>query len=308
MHNEVKIKSCVLPCFIFININENGGILVDFKKIIRIGLINLILLAVFTGCSETQKLLQGDSNTTKNTEVQADTSSKKNYEGKSLLVYCAAGINNPMNALGEKFKEKYGADVQFTYANSTELISQMEITKKGDLCVLASVEDYQLAKEKNLIKDEKELVKHIPAIAVPKGNPANIKSLKDFGNPGIKVILGDPQVTPLGKLANKLFEKQGVLDAAKNNIVATFSTVNEVVTFLSQGKGDCSIVWEDNILNASKDLDLISIPESENMIKTIPVCTLQSSSENELAEEFMNYAASDEAKEIFKKYNLKPID
>lgn len=279
----------------------------NVKKIIGIGLINLIVVSVFLGCTETQKSVQG-SNNTNSVEAQADSSANKKYEGKSLLVYCAAGVNNPMNAIGEKFKEKYGADVQFTYANSTEIISQMEISKKGDLCILASVEDYQSAKNKNLIKDEKELVKHIPAIAVPKGNPANITSLKDFSNSGVKVILGDPQTSPLGKLANKLFEKQGISDSVKNNTVSTFSTVNEVVTFLSQGKGDCSIVWEDNILNSSKGLDLISIPESENMIKTIPICTLQSSSESNLADEFMNFTASDEAKEIFTKFNLKPIE
>lgn len=279
----------------------------NVRKIIGIGLINLIVVSVFLGCTGTQKSDQS-SNNIKSVETQADLSTNKKYEGKSLLVYCAAGVNNPMNAIGEKFKEKYGADVQFTYANSTELISQMEISKKGDLCILASVEDYQSAKNKNLIKDEKELVRHIPAIAVPKGNPANITSLKDFSNSGVKVILGDPQTSPLGKLANKLFEKQGISDSVKNNTVSTFSTVNEVVTFLSQGKGDCSIVWEDNILNSSKGLDLISIPESENMIKTIPICTLQSSSESNLADEFMNFTASDEAKEIFEKFNLKPIE
>ena len=278
------------------------------KKMIGIGVINLIIISVFLGCTGTQKSAQENSDTTKNIETQTDTSVNKKYEGKSLLIYCAAGVNNPMDEIGEKFKEKYNVNVDFTYANSTELISQMEISKKGDLCILASVEDYQSAKEKNLIKDEKELVKHIPAIAVPKGNPANITSLKDFGNSGVKIILGDPQVTPLGKLANKLFEKQGILESVKANTVSTFSTVNEVVTFLSLGKGDCSIVWEDNVLNASKDLDLISIPESENMIKTIPICTLQSSNENELAQEFMNFTASDEAKEIFKKFNLKPIE
>jgi molybdate transport system substrate-binding protein len=74
------------------------------------------------------------------------------------------------------------------------------------------------------------------------------------------------------------------------------------------GIGDCLIIWEDNVLNASKDLDLISIPENENMIKIIPICTLQSSNENDLAQEFMNFTASDEAKEIFKKFNLKPIE
>lgn len=277
------------------------------KKFIIPGVISLIIISAFIGCTGTQKSSKVDSSNFKNAENQAEEAVNKKYDGKSLLVYCAAGINNPINDIGEKFKEKYGAEVQITYGNSTELISQMEISKKGDLCILASVEDYQTAKDKNLIKDEKELAKHIPAIAVPKGNPANIKSLKDFGNPGVKVILGDPKSSPLGKLANKLFEKQGIAEAAKNNTVATFNTVNEVVTFLSQGKGDCSIVWEDNILNAEKGLDLISIPENENLIKTIPVCTLQSSSENELAQEFMNFTVSDEAKEIFKKFNLKTI-
>ncbi|EHJ01198.1 molybdenum ABC transporter, periplasmic molybdate-binding protein [Clostridium sp. DL-VIII] len=279
----------------------------NLRKATVVGLINLMVLTMFIGCTKIQNFAQGNT-ARKNTEVQVNTPEAKKYAGKSLLVYCAAGINDPMNAIGEKFKEKYGAEVQFTYANSTELISQMEISQKGDMCVLASVEDYQSAKDKNLIKDEKELAKHIPAIAVPKGNPANIKSLKDFGNLGVKVILGDPQVTPLGKLANKLFEEQGILNSAKNNMVATFSTVNEVVTFLSQGKADCSIVWEDNVLNASKNLDLISIPESENMVKTIPICILESSSESELAKEFMNFSVSAEAKEILKKFNLKPIE
>lgn len=261
------------------------------KKSIFVVAVSIIVVSILTSCTSTT----------------GDTSSKKKYYGKSLFVYCAAGINNPMEAIGEKFKEEYGADVQFTYANSTELVSQMEISQKGDLCVLASVEDYKSAKNKNLVNDERELAKHIPAIAVPKGNPANIKTLKDFAKPGVKVILGDPQATPLGKLANNIFTKQNIADDVKSNTVSTFSTVNEVVTFLSQGKGDCSVVWEDNILNASKDLDLISIPKNENMIKTIPICTLKSSSDEELAKAFMDFTGTDEATEVLKKYNLKPI-
>lgn len=261
------------------------------KRSIFVLLVGVLVGSLLTSCATTK----------------GEAISKKKYDGKTLLVYCAAGINNPMQEIGEKFKEEYGADVQFTYANSTELVSQMEISQKGDLGILASVEDYQSANGKNLVDDEKELAKHIPAIAVPKGNPANIKTLKDFANPGVKVILGDPQVTPLGKLANNLFMKQNIADAVKNNTVSTFSTVNEVVTFLSQGKGDCSVVWEDNILNASKDLDLISIPDNENSIKTIPICTLKSSNDKELAKAFFDFTSTDEATEIIKKYNLKPI-
>ncbi|HEY5525163.1 MAG TPA: molybdate ABC transporter substrate-binding protein [Clostridium sp.] len=260
----------------------------NYKKLFCTGVSTIMALTVLMGCGSSTK--------------------EENYEGKNILVYCAAGVNKPMEEIGQVFKEKYKATVDFTYANSTELISQMEITKKGDICVLASGEDYESANTKNLITEKVDLVKHIPAIAVPKGNPKGITSLKDFGKDGVKIIIGDQNVTPLGKLANKLFEKQGVLDTVQKNIVATFSTVNEVVTFLSMGKGDCSIVWEDNILNASSDLDLIPIPENENLIKTVPICTLESSQEKDLAKKFMDFAKSDEAKEIFKKYNLKPIE
>lgn len=263
----------------------------NYKKLLCMLVSIIMAFTLLMGCNSTTKEVKGE-----------------NYDGKNILVYCAAGVNKPMEEIGIKFKEKYKATVDFTYANSTELISQMEITKKGDLCVLASGEDYEAANKKSLITEKSDLVKHIPAIAVQKGNPKGISSLKDFGKDGIKIIIGDPNVTPLGKLANKLFDKQGVLDKVQKNTVATFSTVNEVVTFLSMGKGDGSIVWEDNILNAFSDLDLISIPDNENMIKTIPICTLESSKEKDLAKKFMEFAKSDEAKVILKKYNLKPIE
>lgn len=235
------------------------------------------------------------------------TTTKSNEEKKSLLVYCAAGVNKPMEEIAQSFQKKYGTKIEYTYANSSDLIGQMEVSHKGDLCVLASDEDYQTANKKGLISEKKDLVYHVPVIAVPKGNPAGITSIKDFSKPGVKIILGDPKTSPLGKLASKLFEKAGIAEQINKNVVSTATTVNEIVTFLCMKKGDASIIWEDNAMNAAKDIDLIQIPKEQNTIKVVPISTLKSSKDAELAKKFMDFTASDEAKTIFVKYNLKPV-
>lgn len=253
-------------------------------------IILILISTMFVGCGQKQ---QSANNT--------------NNKKKSLLIYCAAGINKPMEDIGKDFEKEYGVKVQFTYANSSQLISQMEVSHKGDLCVLASDEDYQAANAKSLTLEKKDLVYHVPVIAVTKGNPASITNLKDFSKTGVKIILGDSNSSPLGKIASKLFQKAGIEEQVKSNVVATVPTVNEIVSFLSMKKANASIIWEDNALNAKKNIDMIQIAKEENMIKVVPISTLKSTKDKDLATKFMNFTASDKEKAIFVKYNLKPI-
>lgn len=261
------------------------------KKLISSVLVFLITSIAFMGCGQKQE------NTTKSSSE----------DKKELLIYCGAGLNKPMEEIGKSFEKKYGVKIQYTYANASQLIGQMEVSHKGDICVLPSDEDYNTANKKNLTLEKKDLAYHIPVIAVPKGNPAGITNIKDLSKPGVKIILGDPKTSPLGMLASKLFVKAGIEQQTKNNTVSTVTTVNEIVTFLSAKKADASIIWEDNALNAAKNIDIVQIPEKENLIKVIPIAALKSSKETELCKKFIDFTASDEGKAIFVKYNLKPI-
>ena len=45
-------------------------------------------------------------------------------------------------------------------------------------------------------------------------------------------------------------------------------------------KADASIIWEDNAMNASKDIDFVQIPKEENTIKVVPISTLKSSKDS----------------------------
>lgn len=206
-------------------------------------------------------------------ETDADKTGKNGkdikQEDKSLMVYSGAGLRKPMDQIGEAFEKKTGVKINFNYAGCAQLLGQMELTKEGDVFVGGSLNDMEIAQQKEFTKEYHKVVYHIPAIGVPKGNPAGITCLADMAKPGVKLVLGDAQSNAIGKKGEKIFAKNK-LDVEKN-VVARDATVNEIVTHLAMKQGDAGLIWEDNGFGA-KDIEIIIIPEEQNMIS--PGCRL----------------------------------
>ncbi len=228
------------------------------------------------------------------------------YQGQSLQVYSGAGISKAMDEMGQAFENKYGAKVNFNYAGCAQLLGQMEINKQGDVFVGGSLNDMDIAKQKGFTDKYVEVAYHIPAIAVPKGNPAGITCLEDLAKPGVKLILGDEKSNAIGKKAAKIFEKNK-LTGIEKNVVSRTATVNEIVTQIGMKQGDAGLIFEDNGVGA-KDIEVISIPQEQNAIDKVPVCVLSFTKNPELAQAFVDFIASDEGKTIFVKHGFKIIE
>jgi len=224
----------------------------------------------------------------------------------TLLVYCGAGVRKPMDEIGKLFEDRYGVTAYYNYAGSGQLLSQMQLTKKGDVYMPGATYYFDIAKDKGFIQYQKPVAYHIPVIAVPEGNPANITSLNDLAKPGTRVVLGDPQACAIGRLADEILEKNGIFDEVKKRIVCRTATVNELVLYVSIGKADASIVWKSLLVGAEDKIDTIEIPEGQNLIKVIPIGTLTFSENKGKAQEFVDFATSDEGKAVLKKFGYTP--
>lgn len=128
----------------------------------------LVLFLTLIGCSTNS----GAENPTEETP----------YQGETLLVYSGAGISKAMDEIAQAFEETYGVSIQLNYAGCAQLLGQMEINKTGDIFVGGSMNDATIAIEKGFTDQCSELVYHIPAIAVPTGNPAGISDLEVMNN------------------------------------------------------------------------------------------------------------------------------
>lgn len=132
---------------------------------------------------------------------------------KSLLVYSGAGLRKPIEEIGAAFQAETGIKVTYTFGGAAQLNNQILLTNQGDVYLPGDIAELKPVREKNLVAWEKNVVEHIPVLAVPKGNPAGIHKLADLKRPGVKVALGDPKANPIGKLADQLLQKYGLLEA-----------------------------------------------------------------------------------------------
>ena len=224
----------------------------------------------------------------------------------TLLVYSGAGIRKPMDEIGSLFKERYGIEVKYNYAGSNTLLSQMELYQRGDVYQPGATYYFNIAKEKGFIGYGKFVAYHVPVIAVPKGNPANIACLDDLTKPGVRVAFGDPKACAIGRLGEKIFKKNKIFKAVEKNIVTRAATVNELIIYVSMGQVDAAITWEESVLFAKKETSIVEIPKGQNIIKVIPIGTLTFSENEDMAKKFVDFCTSDEGKAVYKKWCFTP--
>lgn len=256
-----------------------------------IPLIAIVLLAALlctAGCT-TQPSVTGENAT----PTVADT---------SLLVYSGAGLKKPMSEIGEAFTDKYGINIEYTFAGSGTLITQMELSRKGDAFIPGGTPDYRIAREKGLVGEPGYVAYHVPVIAVGKGNPHNITSVDDFARPGLKIALGGVNSTAIGRAGDKLFRAHGIHDAVEANVVLRAPTINEVVVAMNMGTADAALLTMDQI-NPEK-MDMIGLPPEDNLALIVPIGATTFTTQPKAAQMFVDFVASEEGKAIFVKHGF----
>ena len=221
---------------------------------------------------------------------------------QTLIVYGGAGLKAPLDELGPTFTEKYGANVQYVYGGAGTLVTQMNLTKKGDVFMPGSTVEFGNAKAQGLVNSSKLVAYHVPVIVVQKGNPKNITSLQDFTKSGVKVALGDVNATAIGKASAKMFQKLNITAAVEKNVVTRTGTINELVVVMNTGQADAAVMTLDSV-NATT-MDSITIPLTVNQILITPIGATTFTTQPDLANKFVDFVSSDEGKAVFKKHGF----
>ena len=237
-------------------------------------------------------------------------------ETVTLHVLSGAGLMKPMNELVKLFEQRYHVKVIIDYGGSGEIFAKLKVGQ-GDVFVPGSYYyAEQAVKDKFVISSTLvNITKHIPVIAVPSGNPANIHSLADLLRPGFKIAIGDPKACAIGKVSYKIFQKNGLWKQFEEKMnhkeVILAPTVNQLLLYLVTGQVKGAIVWEDLTTwsQAKGKVIIIEIPVNENIIKTIPAAATVYSQKHgtyKYAEEFVHFISSSEGIKVWEKWGFKP--
>jgi molybdate transport system substrate-binding protein len=135
-------------------------------------------------------------------------------------------------------------------------------------------------------------------ILVPKDNPKNIKSLKDLAKPGMKIGVGDPQKTAMGKLTVDVLKDEGIYNEIKPNISNPFPEAPMVVGQVTQGALDAGLVY---VANAHAQRDKVKMIKIDNPLSsaTQTYAISKTSKHKHLMERLLNRLRSAAGQEKF---------
>jgi molybdenum ABC transporter molybdate-binding protein len=221
-----------------------------------------------------------------------------------ILVYCAAGLRQPMEAAQKAF----GRQVDLQYGGSQTLLANAEVTRRGDLFIAADESYVKVARDKGLAAEAIPLARQVPVLAVTKGNPKKIQSIADLLRADVKVGQANPDAAAVGKIVRQALEKRGQWAPLKEKTLVFKPTVNEVANDLKLGAVDAGFVW-DAIVRQYPELERVDLPELAGVKSEVTAVVLKSAAAPAAALRFARYlGAKDKGQLEFKKSGFDPVD
>lgn len=230
---------------------------------------------------------------------------------KEISVFAGSASKPALDESAIAFEKQTGIKVYLTYGGSGTVLSQMELSKTGDIYIPGSPDYLVKAENKKIIDaaSTKIVAYLIPAINVQTGNPKNIQSLSDLSRTGIKVGIGNPNTVCVGLYAVEILDNNHLLSEVYKNIVTQAASCDNTATLISLKSVDAVMGWSVFHDWDPKNIDTIYLkPEQISRLAYIPAAISTFSKNKEASAVFINFLTSPGGQDIFKKWGYNTTE
>lgn len=203
---------------------------------------------------------------------------------QTLTVSAASSLTDVFNGLGATFEQQNpGAHVRFNYGGSSDLAQQIVNGAPADVFAAADTATMNTVAKAGLVDGApKVFVTNTLQIAVPPGDPKGVHTFADLARPGLKVVVGAPQV-PCGAATIQV-EKATGIDLKP---VSEEPDVRSALSKVTSGDADAAVVYVTDVRSTNGKVDGVSFPEAGQAINSYPIAALRNAPERALAGKFV---------------------
>lgn len=204
--------------------------------------------------------------------------------GEKITVFAAASLKKSFTEIGDQFsKDNPGASVEFSFAGSADLVTQLTQGAHADVFASADTKNMDKAAKAGLLAgDPVNFASNTLTIAVAPGNPKVINGFRDLSRAGLNVVVCAPQV-PCGSATQKIEAETGVT----LNPVSEESSVTDVLNKVSSGQADAGLVYVTDTAAGAK-VTAVPFPEAAGAVNTYPIATLGQAGNPGMASKFVD--------------------
>lgn len=234
----------------------------------------------------------------------------------TISVFAASSLSEALRAAGGTFARDHpGVTVTFNFQSSSALATQIEQAAPADVFASADSANMDRLVQHGLIASAPmDIALNVPVIVVPAANRAQISTLKDLAEPGVKLVLAGPDV-PIGSYARAAIDRlavdpaygAGYKEKTLKNLVSNESNARAVLAKVQLGEADAGIVYRTDALLAGAQVVIVAIPQGANVTATYSAGVLQSSRNIATAAAFVAYLRGTDGQRLLREAGFDPI-
>ena len=228
----------------------------------------------------------------------------------TLLFYCGITMVKPMSEIAQAIENKHNCTIKIIQGGSKDLYQSLAFSKKGDLYLPGSDSYRKNNLKDGYLLDSQYIGYNQAAIFVQKGNPKQIKNLESLVDENIATILCNPKSGSIGRMTQKILVKykgEAFFEEAYDYTIQIGTDSRNLNKALIDKKVDMTINWRATGFwpENKQHIDIINIDEQFSPKKNLVINLLSFSKYPEIAQAFMEYAASSKGQAIMKKYGFQ---
>lgn len=227
---------------------------------------------------------------------------------RSIEVFAGSASKPALEEVARGFTRRTGIEVRLHLGGSGAMLSQMQLTGRGDVYFPGSSDFMLRAKRLGLVEPESEVrvAYLIPSINVVAGNPKNIRSLEDLARPGLRVGIARPDTVCVGLYGVEILEESGVADEVRANVVNTAESCTGTAQMLALGLVDAVLGWD--VFDDWSPARIDTVPYAREQVRRIgylPAALATSARDRDGAQAFLDTLDGHEARAVFQSHGYR---
>lgn len=207
----------------------------------------------------------------------------------AITVSAAASLTDVFTAIGDAFTlANPDAEVAFNFGSSGQLATQIVEGAPADVAAFADTAPMDALDAASLLAAPAEVFATNRLVLVtPPGNPAGITTLADLGSADAGTVSLCVATAPCGKFAGQLLASAAVtIDESR---VTRGQDVRATLAAVTQGDADAAIVYVTDATAAGDAVDVVALPEADEVVASYPIAAVAAAGSPEVAEAFVAF-------------------
>ncbi len=255
----------------------------------RVAAVSVAMLLATTGC--------GSSSRPKPVAVPAGLRG-------SITVSAASSLSTAFERLSREFSHRHpGTSVELNTGSSTALVTQIQQGAPADVFASADVANMtMLVDAKRTSGAPSVFARNRLAIVTKPGNPLRITAVADLVNGPVVALCA--ATVPCGKYAEQIVSGAGI--AIAESSVTREPDAQATVGAVANGDADAAIVYVTDARGAGTAVQMVAIPDAQNVIATYPAAALRGSSAPKVGRAFVAFLTSAPAQAVLASFGFLP--